>query len=303
MRGMNTGSGPAEAVFDPRWLRLRSDADDRARAPGPAAAFAARLPAEPRLLDLGAGTGANLRHLAPRLGRAVQHWTLVDRDRGTLAAVAHEMAHWAAREPGTTAARDGRSVAGDGWRAAFATRELDLAREVAAGGLGDLDLAAFDGVVGTALLDLVSADWIRRLAAALARAGRPALFTLTVDGRTAWTPADPDDAGVLAGMAMHQGMDKGFGPALGARAAQALATRLRDAGFRVLCARSDWRLGTTDRDLLQALAGFHADACAAALPEAATRAAAWLERRARAADAGRLCARVGHLDVAAWPQG
>ncbi|HSK40756.1 MAG TPA: class I SAM-dependent methyltransferase [Arenibaculum sp.] len=299
---MTTSDAPAEAIFDPRWLRLRADADGRARTPGPAAAFAERLPATPRLLDLGAGTGANLRHLAPRLGRAVQHWTLVDRDRGTLEAVAREMAQWAARTPGVALARDGRSVAGEGWRAAFATRELDLSGGLGADGLGELDLAAFDGVVGTALLDLVSVDWIRRLVDALVRAGLPVLFTLTVDGRTTWMPADPDDAGVLAGMAMHQGRDKGFGPALGARAAQAFAARLRDAGFRVLCVRSDWRLGATDRDLLRTLAGFHADACAAALPEAATRTAAWLERRTRAAEAGRLRARIGHLDVAAWPR-
>src|ERR671917_464861 len=40
----------------------------------------ARLPARPRLLDLGAGTGSLFRWLAPRIGRA-QAWTLVEADR------------------------------------------------------------------------------------------------------------------------------------------------------------------------------------------------------------------------------
>ena len=45
-----------------------------------AAALIARLPARPRLIDLGAGTGSLLRWLAPRIGRA-QVWTLVDSSR------------------------------------------------------------------------------------------------------------------------------------------------------------------------------------------------------------------------------
>ena len=63
--------------FDLSWLDLREPFDAFARSEALAAALLARLPARPRLIDLGAGTGSLLRWLAPRIGRA-QAWTLVD---------------------------------------------------------------------------------------------------------------------------------------------------------------------------------------------------------------------------------
>ena len=67
-------------LFDLDWLDLREPFDALARDEGLAARLLARLPARPRLLDLGAGTGSLFRWLAPRIGRA-QAWTLVEADR------------------------------------------------------------------------------------------------------------------------------------------------------------------------------------------------------------------------------
>src|SRR4051794_41608047 len=115
--------------FDPQWLRLRSAHDDAARAQRLTRLFADSLPEEnPRLLDLAAGTGANLRHLAPRIGHAGQHWVLADHDRALLDAAAGEMARW--RHPAP----------------ALECRHVDLVH-----GLGSLDPADFDGIVATAL--------------------------------------------------------------------------------------------------------------------------------------------------------
>src|SRR5262245_45116876 len=63
------------------WLSLRETADARARRGELTRAIAAALPPVTplRVVDLASGTGANIRHLAPRIGGA-QRWLAVDRD-------------------------------------------------------------------------------------------------------------------------------------------------------------------------------------------------------------------------------
>ncbi|MFM7687976.1 MAG: class I SAM-dependent methyltransferase, partial [Alphaproteobacteria bacterium] len=70
--------------FDGDWLDLREPYDAAARNPELAEMLAASLPARPRLLDLGAGTGSLLRWLGHFIGRA-RSWTLVDSDAELLA--------------------------------------------------------------------------------------------------------------------------------------------------------------------------------------------------------------------------
>src|SRR6185312_13732994 len=99
------GDGPSEERrmigFSLDWLRLRAPADRAARDVGLAQRFAAALrrPGERplRLVDLGSGTGANARALAPLIG-GDQEWLLVDDDAALLEFCAAEHFAWAARE-------------------------------------------------------------------------------------------------------------------------------------------------------------------------------------------------------------
>jgi hypothetical protein len=206
--------------FALEWLRLRESFDAAARNEGLAADFAAAVRARAgrgrpvRVVDLGAGSGANFRFLAPLIG-AAQDWTLVDDDEHLLAALADELATWRRR-----------TGAGAGWRAA--PKCLDLAAA-----LDGLDLSRADGVATSALLDLVSVGWIESLAAALAREGLPFLAALSVDGRIDWDPAHPADGLIAAAFARDQHRDKGFGPALGPDAPDAAAAALEAHGYEV----------------------------------------------------------------------
>ena len=264
--------------FSAEWLALRAAADRRSRSRPLLAVLRRRLAGRAgarsplRILDLGAGTGSTLAALAPVLpGR--QQWTLADDDAALL------------------------------WRAVAAPRPFRVLVRTIAVNLADPAAlpALIDGTrlaTASALLDLVSLDWCRRLVRLLARRPGAALYAaLTYDGRIALDPPDPFDAALRRLCNRHQRGDKGFGPALGPAAAPALAALAAAAGAAVRTARSDWCLGAADAVLLQQMIAGWAAAARELSPERGDAIAAWQARRLAHLAAGRLRARVGHRDV------
>src|SRR5690606_4396474 len=176
------GVDPDDPRHSPDWLALREPADAAARAGEPVDELRPHLTSRPLVVcDLGCGTGAMARWLAPRLPGS-QHWLLVDRDPDLLARAVADLPE---------AAADGSPVTATAHR-------LDLAD------LTPGDLAGVDLVTASALLNLLTADEVGRLAAGCARAGCPALFTLTVTGEVSLHPSDPWDAPVAAAFNAHQ---------------------------------------------------------------------------------------------------
>lgn len=199
--------------FSAEWLALREPADHAARDTGLLSAAGQVLKGRPSplIVDLGCGTGSNLRALAPH-APADARIRLVDRDPGLL-----KHAREAAERHGAE------------------TVEADLA--------GDLVplLSNADLVTGSALLDLCSAEWLDRLICA-APDNAIHYYALSYDGREHRAPQSPRDRGVHAAFLRHQQRDKGLGPALGPMAAIHLAAALTAKGYTVQTARSDWRL-------------------------------------------------------------
>jgi hypothetical protein len=261
--------------FAPDWLALREPYDCAARSSVLADRFADALGPASRLVDLGCGTGANLRYLVPRLAQE-QCWLCLDRDRDLLARADVLLGRWR-RETG--------------WQCEVRFEALDLAT--------GLDSLALDGagITASALLDLASAAWLDRLAERCWRS--PMLMALSFDGRLSWRPALARDDLVRDRFVQHTRTDKGFGPALGPDAAFHLAARLEAAGHQVATATSDWQLGAGDGPLLEAtLEGVIA---AAAEIEDDRRLAGWAAQRRRQLARGDLGLMVGHVDVLALP--
>ena len=285
--------------FSADWLALREPFDTAARAQADAvAAIAAGWlgPAPRRVVDLACGTGANLRALAPRLGRG-QHWRLVDHDAALLAALPDALRAWGRGCGYRVAVGEGGTLAidGPGFDATVACQALDLARDLPA-------LAVPDGALLTAsaLLDLVSAPWLDALITQAAGAGATLLFALSVDGRVDWQPTDAGDEAVQAAFAAHQRRDKGFGPALGTAAVAEALARLGAAGWLTQTARSDWRIdGARSPAMLQALIDGTAAAALEQAPGLREAVLSWRQRRTAQRHATRLL--VGHLDLAARP--
>jgi SAM-dependent methyltransferase len=264
--------------FTAEWLALREPHDARARNRAVLDAMAAATAAAGAIsvVDLACGTGATLRAIASRLP-ARQDWRLVDNDLSLLA----------------------RAASGASTRGVTVTRiPVDLTRDLEAALDGAIDL-----VTTSALLDLVSAEWLDRLVVEVAARRLPLYAALNYDGRVGFDPSDPLDAQVIAAVNRHQETDKGFGPALGPSAAEAAIARFEAARYAVVHGRSDWRLGPRDhdiqRDMLAGWAGAAREIGAISSPDAA----AWLTRRRDLVAAGRSVITVGHVDFFARPIG
>ena len=250
--------------FSAEWLALREPADAAARSN----LFAGR-PFPGRLIDLGGGTGANVRYLASRLP-SPQDWLLVDNDPALLA----------------------RAPAG------VATLRADLNAIVD-------DDELFRGaalVTASALLDLVSEPWLAKLVLRCRAADAAVLFAVSYDGRIDCSPQDPEDDEVRRLVNEHQKTDKGFGPALGPDAAARAVVLLSAAGYTTKQERSDWTLAPAARDLQQPLVRGWASAASAMAPGRSASIAAWQARRLAHIEAGRSRIVVGHIDVAGIPR-
>lgn len=269
----------ADDRFASDWLGLREPVDHRSRARHLDAVVAGRgaLEGWRHVVDLGSGTGSNLRHLAPRLPWA-KRWTLVDHDADLLARV---------RLPaGSGAAPEVERVVGD---------------------LGDAGLAAVDDadlVTASALLDLVTRGWLERLVERVTSSARGLLVALSYDGAVAWEGGapDPDDAWMAERVNAHQRGEKGMGRALGPDAPAVARTLLAEAGWRCTLAASPWVLsGGSDLPLARAWLAGWGEAAAAVDPQALGRIEAWVGRRSADLGAGRVRVRVGHVDLLALP--
>ena len=251
----------------PEWLLLREQADASARSAELAERVAGHLATASRLVihDLGGGSGAMGRWLAPRLP-GPQHWVVHDRDADLL----------------KLAAADAPGPAANGTAVTLETRQADITR------LAPEDLAGASLIVASGLLDLLTADELVAMLAACR--GRPTLLTLTVVGRVTLSPADPLDVRIGAAFNLHQRRRGLLGP-------HAVAAGVGQLGAEVLVRPSPWRLDAADAELAaEWFDGWVAAACEQE-PGLAAEAGAYRERRLRQAAAGELVVTVGHADL------
>jgi hypothetical protein len=259
----------------PGWLQLRELADADARSVDLVDRVRQRVAGAPRLVihDLGSGTGAMGRWLAPRLPLPrPQHWVLYDRDPELLALAA-------ANQPG-------RAVTVE-------TRLRDIIQ------LTDEDFAGASLITASALLDMFTADEVEQVVAACHRAGCPALLTVSVIGQVELTPPDPLDPLVSAAFNAHQRRSAGGRTLLGPDAVDVAAEAFRRRGVGVLIRSSPWRLGPDQADLAAEWFRGWLDAACEQEPELTGPAVQYALRRFAQAEAGQLGVVVHHRDLLA----
>ncbi|GHB23736.1 class I SAM-dependent methyltransferase [Salinicola rhizosphaerae] len=286
----------ADAVFSDQWLTLRESADHLARDAQLTHAVDRWLsqratPAQPlsaarTIVDLGCGSGSNVRFLAPRL-HGSQHWRLVDHDASLLAHARLRCEHL-------------KSLDGQAVHLETRTASLDTA--------WSRDLEGADLVTASALFDLLAPQDVEALADACARYRCAALFALSVDGHIRFHDASgaalasDDDRFAFTALAAHQRRDKGAGPAMGSEAPRLLREIFHRHGFNLREASTPWRLGQESLPLVESLMAGWRRALEEQVPAQRNRIAHWHGQRLEAMLQGQLSLTLGHRDLLAIPR-
>jgi hypothetical protein len=169
------------------------------------------------------------------------------------------------------------------------------------GNLAALIPAGTDIITASALIDLMSANWLDALAG-VAEARRASVYVvLSYAGEFQLGPGLEDDDLIRALVNAHQHGDKGSGAALGPEATAYLRGRLEACGYEVVVASSWWHLDGDDRAHQAALICGWCEAAMEQNPAQQRRIEQWQSARLQQAEGGRLTVQVAHLDLFARP--
>jgi SAM-dependent methyltransferase len=305
------------SAFSSEWLSLREPIDHRSRDSGIKSQvskyFSHHLvsPNQPlRVLDLGCGTGSNLRAVASLLPD-FQHWTLTDHDLNLLHAAREALQQWGDVElldsgvelegldqvPCSVSSLSAHQTQGEPkpmlLKYAGKTLKIEFCQIDLAIDIEHLLGRSFDLVTAAAFFDLVSESWIKRFCENL----QTAFYTaLTYNGVEQWLPGCHVDGDVLKAFHQDQKSDKGFGIAAGPKATDVLVACLKAHQFVSEVASSPWVLeGRSDLALIESLAegSAHAVRRTGVLEESVIQ--QWTERN-RAIDT----CEIGHFDLWAY---
>jgi hypothetical protein len=259
--------------FSTEWLSLREPIDWRSRSSLVTEIIATRIPRDriARAVDLAAGTGSNMRFLARTLPK-LHDWLLLDHDARLL--------------------EHARQTAG----VDIETRVLDLSHADELRAL----VSGRDLVTASALLDLVSEEWLHAVCSMCHRQRSLVLFALSYDGRITCAPEEPEDELVRSLVNHHQRTEKSFGRALGPDASARASDILEALGYDVVRDRSDWVLDRESLELQRQMIEGWAAAATEIAPADTQLIAGWRLRRIEHVRAGESSLTVGHEDLGAF---
>jgi hypothetical protein len=221
------------------------------------------------IVDLGAGTGANQRWLAPRL-EFVQRWIHLDHDP----AISRSLPL-----PDDTMIIDGSVEQALGRLLANRSSDPRL-------------------ITCSALLDVLTTDQIDAVCRAVIENQVPALFSLTATGALNISPANRYDELLLDAFNDHQRRAGRAGPDATTLAVNALCA----GGFTVRTQETPWRLtASSDWAFVERFLQERLDAAVAQTPGLAAATTDWFELRRSQFVLRMLRIEVGHRDVLALP--
>jgi hypothetical protein len=265
---------------EPSWLTARAAADSTARE----ATVSTLLPrlsehlrfdlsdTAVRMIDVGAGSGANQRWLAPRLPFR-QQWVHLDHDPGILGHT-HDVGH-----------------------TEFVVGGIDALGELLVGGPVSA-IRPPTVITCAAVLDVLTRGDLELLCDLISTRAVPALLSLSVTGEMSLEPSDGADRALLDAFNAHQRRDGLAGP----DAPGLVVARCHRNGVRVEQVSTPWVLdATSDHRFVARFLRERVDAAVEHVPTLGPAGATWLRRRLAQLDEPGTRIIVGHRDLLLLP--
>ena len=210
------------------WLDCRYPFDEKGRNEGLEGLLLNRFNSQRalKILDLGAGNGANYKYYSPRL-KADQQWTCMEIDPLLVAEL---------------------EKTGKGDIRVLQAPVEEMEQRV--------DISGIDLILANALFDLFSEGQFKQVITPVVRRGIPFLFTMNYTGML-FSPFHPHDSRVTSWYHAHMKRKQSFGIAMGADGAKKMMEILGKMGIEgVKSGKSTWMVQPSDRQMLSYLVSF-----------------------------------------------
>ncbi len=235
--------------FSARWLALREPVDHAARNSGVLDNVVDYFSQYSHLniLDLGCGTGSNLRGIAMHLHACEQTWTLTDHDPLLLDQAKKALQLWGDETSDTPY---GVQIKKAEKTISVIFLQADLNQNF--GHILDKSSVddAYDLITAAALFDLISHNWAHNFVEHIKNRKLPFYTSLTYNGVEKWRPRHPYDNTVHSIFQNCMREDKGFGCAMGQYATKVLSKLFENAGYQTSIGSSPWQLNTANHSSL-----------------------------------------------------
>jgi len=235
-----------------QWLELRIPYDTIARNPVIEAICQQYLKHYKclRIVDLGAGTGANCRYYLSKFSQE-QEWFLVEQNQELLEIAFTNLASWAVQ---------------NGYEAKSQHLKLNLESQVhkitiqgIVGSILDLekliDLKNFNLAVANAVFDLFSKQQFHTFLKYLHKYQLPLLTTINYTGMN-FIPQTDEDVDFIQYYDLHMKRPQDFGKGMGDECGTGIWETMQVMGMKGLQGESPWEIGSSDRTFLELILDF-----------------------------------------------
>ncbi len=277
-----------------KWLELRIPYDAKGRNSIVEASCQEYLKQRQQLkiLDLGAGTGANCRYYLSKISQD-QEWFLVEQNQELLEIAFDRLIVWAEE---------------NGYDSQLQNLTLVLNNQVdkitihrIVGSILDLenliDLNTFDLAVANAVFDLFSENQFQTLLECLKKYQLSLLATLNYTG-TNFIPQTEEDSNFIKYYDQHMQRLQDFGRGMGPDCGSSMWEAMKGIGMKGLQGESPWEISSDDPVFLQLLLGFMEESIPEILEEATLQDQlnTWLLKKRHMIDQNQLSCNIAHQD-------
>ncbi|MDZ8261028.1 hypothetical protein [Nostoc sp. ChiQUE01b] len=284
-----------------QWLELRIAYDAKARNLNVETSCQEYLQKHKHLkiLDLGAGTGANCRYYFSKISQE-QEWFLVEQNQELLEIAFDRLIVWAQENGYESQLQNSILVLKNQFH------QITIHKIV--GSILDLenliDLNTFDLAIANAVFDLFSENQFQTLLECLKKYQLPLLATINYTGMN-FIPQTDNDSCFIKYYHQHMQRHQYFGRGMGPNCGSSMWEAMNRIGMKVLQGESSWKISNNDPVLIELILGFMEESIPEIIEEATLQDElnTWLLKKQEMIAQNKLSCNVAHLDFWGYWEG